>query len=336
MKKNRIGLYALGLLFLALVSTAFAATFSGTISVDNGSGAAVLMKPGDSVEWTYSVDSSEQFIGTLSLQKSTNGGATWDDIFSVTSTVISPLEEGSTAGTYVNENILFPKMVRFHVDNIDDANTSDELHWAIEEVNDVYKDAAIVKGVVKTDDGVELLKFYEDGVQIPQFSTTGTSSFNGGITKSGIVRYFNAGGRAGTTSGWSVSTGNIGVIGNLPASQTGSTFLIPLSGLEVGDQIVEFHMIGQIEAGGGTATLDADLRRLTAAASDVTDESVDTMTQVATSSDLALSSSNTSTTLDAVETVGELETFYIKVTGTTQLATDVALQGVALTITKTY
>lgn len=334
MKYKKLGIVPLIALLMVLAWHAFAASLSGSLSTDNTGGTPLQVKKGDSVTWTYTVDTAEQFIGEFKFQESSNGGLTWSDTFTIETTVAAPLTEGSTSGTYENDNFLLPKLVRFYLRNIDDANTSDEIQYSITDVANIYKDARIVDGVVKTDDNVTLMRFYEDGVQIPTWSATGASSLTGGLTKEGVVRYFNAGGKAGSTSGWTTSTANIGVIGNLPADKTGSTFLVPISGLEVGDVITGIHMIGQIEAGGGTGSVQADLRRLTAVASDVTDASVQTLS-VSTSSDLALTSANAST-LSTPETVSGLETFYVLLTATTNSNCDIALQAIALTITKTY
>lgn len=140
--------------------------------------------------------------------------------------------------------------------------------------------------------------------------------------------------KAGTTAGWVVAAGdNISLV-TCPAAQSASTLVIPITGLKVGWIITGFHLVGQIEAAGNTATLDADLRKMTAAAADVTDASIGAITQISVIADTIISSSNSSKTLASPETIGADETFYILLTATTAAATDIALQGVAITVTE--
>jgi hypothetical protein len=138
--------------------------------------------------------------------------------------------------------------------------------------------------------------------------------------------------KVGGTAGWVVGAADdLGLMATLPASQTSSTLVVPITGLKVGDTITSFSLIGQIESGGNTATLDANLRKMTSAAADVTDASVDSITQVSVTADAIVSASKT---LGTPDVVAENETFYILITGTTAASTDVALQGVSVTVTE--
>jgi hypothetical protein len=157
------------------------------------------------------------------------------------------------------------------------------------------------------------------------------------ITTSGMTNartaMFPAGaGKAGATAGWAFPSAhsgftNSGVVG-LPASQSASTWVIPVQGLRVGDNIVSFTVRAQIESAGGAVTLDADLRKLTIAAADITDASIGAITQVAVSADTAVSSSKT---LATAEVVAADEQYYILVTGTTAGSTDIQLLGATVT-----
>ena len=142
------------------------------------------------------------------------------------------------------------------------------------------------------------------------------------------------GAKAGATAGWTVAAAaNRGGV-QLPASQTNATLVIPITGLKVGDQITGFSLVGQVESAGNTATITADLRKLTAAAADLSDASVGAMAAPASlTADAILSSSNASKT-GLSETVGADESFYVLVTGTTAASTDVDLQGVLVSITR--
>lgn len=146
-------------------------------------------------------------------------------------------------------------------------------------------------------------------------------------------RITNAAGQAkvGTTSGFVVAAGDDIALVTCPASQTAATCVVPISNLKVGERIVAFHLIGQIESAAGEVTVDAELRKHTAAAADVSDASVGAITQLVAVADTIMSKTNTrKSALD--EIVGEDETFYVLVTVTTAESTDVALQGVAVEV----
>lgn len=144
-------------------------------------------------------------------------------------------------------------------------------------------------------------------------------------------RVINSHAKIGATSGWAVNAADdLGLLATCPASQTNSTLVMPISGLKVGDKITAFSVVGQIESAGGTVTLDADLRKMTAAAADVADASVGTITQISVTADAIISASKTGLT----EVVAADETFYVLLTATTAASTDIALQGVTITISE--
>lgn len=151
----------------------------------------------------------------------------------------------------------------------------------------------------------------------------------------GQKRTFNLGAKVGGTSGWVVGAAtNVGRMATCPASQTASKLVIPLNGLKVGDTITSFHLIGQIESAGNIVTVDADLRKLTAAAADLSDASVDTITQLSVTADTIMSEVNTSKTLGTPEVVGADESFYLVITATTNASTDIDLMGAAVVVTE--
>jgi hypothetical protein len=167
------------------------------------------------------------------------------------------------------------------------------------------------------------------------------SAFTSGTAVSSIAdanlksekRIVNAAGqaKAGTTAGWVVAAANNIALVTLPASQTASTLVVPIPSLKVGERITGFHLVGQIESGGNTATVDASLRVQTAAAADVTDALVASITQLSVTADAVMSESNTRKSgLDQVVTADQ--TYYVLITSTTALATDVALQAVAIEV----
>jgi hypothetical protein len=134
-------------------------------------------------------------------------------------------------------------------------------------------------------------------------------------------------GRAGTTGGWT-NTGTNMNEALLPQNQTTSTFTIPVNGLEVGDTIVSFQPVAQMESGGNAVsfTTATALRKLTNAAADPVDSSVQAISAISKTADYATSSTDSTalTTPDLVETG---ESFYFLVTGTTGASTDIRLLG---------
>ena len=107
--------------------------------------------------------------------------------------------------------------------------------------------------------------------------------------------------------------------------------VIPITGLVVGETITGLYATGQVESAGGAVTLDVELRKHTAAAADVADASVASITQLAAAADTIISATN-SRAADLSEVVGVNETFYVLVTATTAGSTDIALQSITLEI----
>lgn len=136
--------------------------------------------------------------------------------------------------------------------------------------------------------------------------------------------------KVGGTAGWTVGAAdNLPYVGTVAASQTGSTLVVPIDGLKVGDTITGFKVVAQIESAGGTVTLDADLRATTNVAADPTDASIGSMTQVSVTADTAVSQEKTGLS----ETVTSGKTYYLLLTATTALSTDIILQACEYTVT---
>lgn len=183
------------------------------------------------------------------------------------------------------------------------------------------------------DRGAGEASLYVDGVQAFKASATAITMLLA-LVKSSVQTLVNAAAKVGTTSGWVVNAANnLGLLATCPASQTGSTLVIPLAGVfNVGDTITGVHLVGQIESAGNAVTLDMSLRKMTAAAADVADASVAAMTQLSVTADTIISASNAGIT-GLSEVVGADETFYLLVTATTLGSTDIALQGAVVTRT---
>jgi hypothetical protein len=162
-------------------------------------------------------------------------------------------------------------------------------------------------------------------------SGTAVTSISDAVPFASKKRLLTTGAKVGGTAGFVVAAAANTFLITCPASQTGSKLIVPVSGLNVGDVIYGFHLVGQIESAGGTVTVDAELRKQTAAAADVVDASVASITQLSVTADAIMSSANTQKAGLNV-TVAEDETYYLIVTATTAASTDIALQGVALLV----
>jgi hypothetical protein len=138
-------------------------------------------------------------------------------------------------------------------------------------------------------------------------------------------------GKVGATAGWVLGAASNISLATLPASQTASTLVVPVQGLRVGDRIMGFYAVGQVEAAGNEVGFTLALRKMTAAAADVTDSAVAALDEVLFFADATLSASNTRVA-DVSEVVGADESFYFLVTATTDAATDIALQALVVEI----
>jgi hypothetical protein len=138
--------------------------------------------------------------------------------------------------------------------------------------------------------------------------------------------------KVGGTAGWVVNAANnLGLMATLPQSQTGSTLVLRLYNLHVGDVIKGFYPVGQVESAGNTASLTVELRKLTAAAADVTDASVATSGAVSYTAD-AILGRITQPVENVNAVVADGESYYFLVTGTTAASTDIALMGVMVSV----
>ncbi|MBE7465461.1 MAG: hypothetical protein HS116_18445 [Planctomycetes bacterium] len=138
--------------------------------------------------------------------------------------------------------------------------------------------------------------------------------------------------KVGGAAGFVVDAANNLSAATCPASQTAAVLIIPVTQLKVGSIITAFGLLGQIESAGNNVTVDCDLRKQTTAAGDFTDASVSTMTQIAVATDTAIDSTQDKTGLST--TVLQTESYYFKITVTTDAATDVDIRGATLVITE--
>jgi hypothetical protein len=279
------------------------ATVSATLSAV-GASSILTVKPGQSI--TYS-GTAATFVGIGYFERSRNQGAGWATVASATDTDIA-------SGTIKNESG-HDEWYRFRVAQKDALTAvSGSLAVSVGDNDDTilqYLDA----------DNNVLLKLTEGGVETMK------------RTRKLMV---NAAGKAkvGGTAGWVVAAADNVSLVTCPASQTAAKLVVPVHSLKAGDTITGFYLVGQIEGtSGNTVTVDADLRKHTAAAADVSDASVGAITQLSVTADTIMSSANTRKA-SLSEVIGLDETFYVLITATTGASTDIALQGIVLEITE--
>ena len=154
---------------------------------------------------------------------------------------------------------------------------------------------------------------------------------NASIVRTSQTYKVNSKVKAGTTAGWTVSAGNnLGTIATVAQSQTSSTLVVQIDGLHVGDTITGFSIYSSINSAGNTATLDANLRKLTlAAGATATDASVASITQVS----VTAATASTATKGSLTEVVAAGTSYYILLTATTAASTTIELDSIEITVT---
>lgn len=164
---------------------------------------------------------------------------------------------------------------------------------------------------------------HSDGPNKQVFESGSTLEIKAGATVSrSVKKVLNSGWRVGAGAGWTIASNTGAAL--LPAGVSAGTLVVPVTGLKLGDIVTGFKVNAQIESAGNTATLDADLRKLTNVAADPTDASVGAITQVSVIADTAVAAEKTGLS----ETLQTGEALYILITGTTAASTDVQLLNV--------
>lgn len=144
--------------------------------------------------------------------------------------------------------------------------------------------------------------------------------------------------KVGATSGWVVNGAADTFMSTLPQSQTNSTLVMPLTGLEVGDKIVGVHLEGQIDSAGNAATIKHQLYEFDPqAAGSVASALSGTLSNtLSVTADTELSETNTKKSYaDANQvTVKAGRTYFLLITATTGGTTDQELLGAVLHMKK--
>jgi hypothetical protein len=158
------------------------------------------------------------------------------------------------------------------------------------------------------------------------FYVKGRSFFKGKMFRPGQKTQVSiAGGKVGATAGWTANTALDTALAHLPASQTASTFILPLPPMKPGTVISGFHINGCCTSAGGALTLDASLHKQVPASGAVpTDSSVAAMTQLAVTGSAVIGSSNAEKN-SFTETVVDGSSYYLLIKGTTAASTSIDL-----------
>lgn len=139
--------------------------------------------------------------------------------------------------------------------------------------------------------------------------------------------------KVGATAGWVITAGDNISHATLPASQTNSTLIIPITDLQIGDTITGVSVTGQVTSAGGAVTLPMDVRTQTTASGGNTDASLGTSNVGSLVANTLISSANLKVTgLTTILTEGK--TVYLLLTGTTAASTSIDITGLVLTITR--
>ncbi len=177
---------------------------------------------------------------------------------------------------------------------------------------------------------------YDAGLDTLTIGAVSTSFGTNAVVRTGrkIVTPVCGNAKVGATAGWVITAGTDKYSATLPASQTASTLVIPINGLEVGDTLTAVDVIGQVESGGNAVVITMDVRKLTAAAADLTDASLATDSLGAgVTADTILSSANLGVT-GLTEVIAADETVYVLLTATTLGSTDIDIMSIVATVTK--
>lgn len=139
--------------------------------------------------------------------------------------------------------------------------------------------------------------------------------------------------KVGATAGWIITAADDISQATLPAAETASTLIVPVTGLNIGDTITGVSVSGQVESAGANVTLVMSVRKTTAVAAGNTDAEIGTDDVGTLTADTLISSANLVVT-GLTEVLAEGEAIYVRLTGTTAAVTDIALNSIIATVTR--
>jgi len=178
------------------------------------------------------------------------------------------------------------------------------------------------KGVIEFDATNSDFKFLVDGTQVAAATPN----------KRLVIPALH--GKVGATAGWVITAGTNLPLATLPASQTGSTLVIPILGLQVDDVISSVEVHGQVDSGGNAVTVAATVRKYKSdAAAGGTDSEVVASANVA-SAVVADTLIDSTLTPSGTVTVADDEAYYVLITGTTLGTTDVEIGNIVCNVSR--
>jgi hypothetical protein len=252
------------------------------------------VRPGEQV----TADLSGTFSATLIVERTFDGGSTYEEVASATAPEAVTYEnKTSDAGTY-----------RFRCD----AYTSGTAVTTLTSVAEVYQEFSDPAGDV-------VMQLVEGGVTFP-----------GTVNRAGKKYVYNAGWKAGSVAGWVVAAADERVLATLPASITGGKLLVPITGPRVGDVIKAFFLQGRLESGGNTVTLDAKLVCHQVGTAAILDVTKGTMSQISATADTSVNEANSRTTPTADQTIAIDKAYFLEITATTGVACGVEIMGIGV------
>lgn len=139
--------------------------------------------------------------------------------------------------------------------------------------------------------------------------------------------------KVGSGSGWIITGADNISQATLPAAETASTLIVPITGLNIGDTLTGVSASGQVESAGANATLIMSVRKTVAVAAGNTDAELGTDNVGTLTADTLISSATLAVT-GLSEVLAEGEAVYVLLTGTTAALTDIALNSIIATVTR--
>lgn len=126
-----------------------------------GAGAILLVKPGQSFTYAFTVAEAEAFEGTVRLTRSLDGGQTWQLVTFFVGTAVTPLEGAAGSGTIAAQTA----EARYRADVIAIAEGSDGITWTLLPAVDSIQ-------TFTNRDGAAVLELTDEGIVSPKVTAT--------------------------------------------------------------------------------------------------------------------------------------------------------------------
>lgn len=151
-----------------------------------------------------------------------------------------------------------------------------------------------------------------------------------------IIRKLFQTAKVATGTGWTVNAAANTFMSTVDASRTACKAVMPLNGLNEGDIITGFHLLGALVSAGNTVTLDCALYEFVpaAAASAAAALASAAMTQISITANVVLGESNSKLTLPdhKLITVRADRSYFALLTATTGASCNIELLGLVLAL----